>query len=56
MKETHEQHKTNIDKDELITGPTNITVWIACSTKNHPTLMGQDNQDWASLAQSVSHQ
>jgi hypothetical protein len=26
MKETHEQHKTKIDIDELITGPTNITL------------------------------
>jgi hypothetical protein len=25
MKETHEQHKTKIDIDELITGPTNFT-------------------------------
>ena len=28
MKETHEQHKTKIDIDELITGPTNITLFI----------------------------
>jgi hypothetical protein len=26
MKETHEQHKADIDIDELITGPTNITI------------------------------
>jgi hypothetical protein len=26
MKETNEQHKTKIDIDELITGPTNITL------------------------------
>jgi hypothetical protein len=33
MKETHEQHKTKIDINELITGPTNITyvvrAWIS---------------------------
>ncbi len=28
MKETHEQHKTKVDIDELITGPTNITLFI----------------------------
>ncbi len=27
MKETHEKHKTKIDLDELITGPTNITLF-----------------------------
>jgi hypothetical protein len=25
MQETHEQQKTKVDTDELITGPTNIT-------------------------------
>jgi hypothetical protein len=27
MKETHEQHKNKIDIDELITGPTSITLF-----------------------------
>jgi hypothetical protein len=27
MKETHEQHKTKIDMDELITGTTKITLF-----------------------------
>jgi hypothetical protein len=28
MKETHEQHKTKIDIDELITSTTNITLFF----------------------------
>jgi hypothetical protein len=28
MKETHEQHKTKIDIDEIITGTTNITLFF----------------------------
>jgi hypothetical protein len=31
MKETHEHHKTKIDIDELITGPTNITLFLIIS-------------------------
>jgi hypothetical protein len=30
MKETHEEHKTKIDIDELITGTTNITQRVKC--------------------------
>jgi hypothetical protein len=29
MKETHDQHKSKMDIDELITGPTNITLFSA---------------------------
>jgi hypothetical protein len=33
MKETHEQHKTKIDIDKLITGPNNITLfWYSGQT------------------------
>jgi hypothetical protein len=41
MKETHGQHKTKIDIEELITGPTNITHrdpdWGHFCTSDHTT-------------------
>jgi hypothetical protein len=40
MKETHEQHKTKLDIDELIPGPTNIT---QCPSKQTNEVFGQTN-------------
>jgi hypothetical protein len=35
MKETHEQRKTKIDIDELITGTANITFFLQYDIKTH---------------------
>ncbi len=41
MKETHEQHKTKIDIDELITGPTNTNITLFLDVQKQPNGLGR---------------